>query len=166
MGSWASEAEAMQAIGGKVADEFSRNFFLQHVSVSGRKVALVVEGMPSTPDDVLLRELVSLPAVITATARQAGNPRVYDLQLAGSGAEGDLVAAGILKALNAKLGQPCFALGQIAGEQVNVTFDKSCSDPSVVSRFDTNPPAGLYGAPPPRQKALIKNPETLKQLTM
>jgi len=166
MGSWASEAEAMQAIGGKIADEFSRNFFLQHVTVTGRKVALVVEGMPNTPDDVMLRELVSLPAVITATARQSGNPRVYDLQLAGSGAEGDLVAAGILKALNAKLGQPCFALGQIAGEQVNVTFDKSCSDASVVSRFDTNPPAGLYGAPPPRQKALIKNPETLKQLTM
>jgi serine/threonine-protein kinase len=166
MGSWASEAEAMQAIGGRIADEFSRNFFLQHVSVSGRKVALVVEGMPNTADDVLLRELVSLPAVITATARQNGNPRVYDLQLAGSGAEGDLVAAGILKALNAKLGQPCFALGQIAGEQVNVTFDKTCSDASVVSRFDTHPPAGLYGAPPPRQKALIKNPETLKQLTM
>jgi len=166
MGSWASEAEAMHAIGGKIADEFSRNFFLQHVTVTGRKVALVVEGMPNTPDDVMLRELVSLPAVITATARQSGNPRVYDLQLAGSGAEGDLVAAGILKALNAKLGQPCFALGQIAGEQVNVMFDKSCSDASVVSRFDTNPPAGLYGAPPPRQKALIKNPETLKQLTM
>jgi len=166
MGSWASEAEAMQAIGGKIADEFSRNFFLQHVTVTGRKVALVVEGMPNTADDVLLRELVSLPAVITATARQGGNPRIYDLQLAGSGAEGDLVAAGILRALNAKLGQPCFALGPIAGEQVNVTFDKSCTDASVVSRFDTNPPAGLYGAPPPRQKALIKNPDTLKQLTM
>ncbi len=165
-GSWASEAEAMQGIGGKIADEFSRNFFLQHVTVSGKKVAMVVEGMPSSADDALLRELVSLPAVITATVRPNSNPRVYDLQLAGSGAEGDLVAAGILKALNAKLGQPCFALGQIAGEQVSVTFDKSCNDASVLSRFDTNPPAGLYGAPPPRQKALIKNPETLKQLTM
>ena len=166
MGSWASEAEAMQAIGTKMADEFSRNFFLQHVTVSGRKVALVVEGMPPTADDALFRELVSLPAVITATARPNSNPRVYDVQLAGTGAEGDLVAAGILKSLNAKLGQPCFALGSISGEQVNVTFDKSCSDASVLSRFDTNPPAGLYGAPPPRQRALIKNPETLKQLTM
>jgi serine/threonine-protein kinase len=166
LGSWASEAEAMQAIGTKIADEFSRNFFLQHVTISGRKVALVVEGMPSAADDALLRELVSLPAVITATARPNSNPRVYDVQLAGSGAEGDLVAAGILKSLNAKLGHPCFALGSIAGEQVNVTFDKSCSEASVLSRFDTNPPAGLYGAPPPRQKALIKNPEMLKQLTM
>ena len=156
----------MQGIGNKIAEEFSRNFFLQHVTVSGRKVAMVVEGMPPSAEDTLLRELVSLPAVITATARPNSNPRVYDLQLAGSGAEGDLVAAGILKSLNAKLGQPCFALGGIAGEQVNVTFDKSCSDASVLSRFDTNPPAGLYGAPAPRQKALIKNPETLKQLSM
>jgi len=166
LGSWASEAEAMQGIGNKIADEFSRNFFLQHVSVSGRKVAMAVEGMPSSADDALLRELISLPAVITATARPGSNPRVYDLQLAGSGAEGDLVAAGILRVLNAKLGQPCFALGRIAGEEVSVTFDKSCNDASVLSRFDTNPPAGLYGAPPPRQKALIKNPETLKQLSM
>src|SRR4029450_291734 len=121
LGSWASEAEAMQGIGNKIADEFSRNFFLQHVTVSGRRVALVVDGLPSSADDALLRELVSLPAVITATARPNSNPRVYDLQLAGSGAESDLVAAGILKTLNAKLGQPCFALGQIAGEQVGVT---------------------------------------------
>src|SRR5678816_3463333 len=102
LGSWASEAEAMQGIGNKIADEFSRNFFLQHVSVSGRKVAMAVEGMPSSADDALLRELISLPAVITATARPGSNPRVYDLQLAGSGAEGDLVAAGILRVLNAK----------------------------------------------------------------
>ena len=72
----------------------------------------------------------------------------------------------MLKPLNAKLGQPCFSLGPIAGEEVNVIFAKSCSDPSVLSRFETNPPAGLYGAPPPRQKALIKNPETLRQLSM
>ena len=68
----------------------------------------------------------------------------------------------MLKALNAKLGQPCFSLGSIAGEEVNVIFAKSCSEASVLSRFETNPPAGLYGAPPPRQKALIKNPETLR----
>jgi len=167
VGSWAGEGEAMSAIGGKIADEFSRNFFLQHVTVSGRKVSFVVEGMPNAgSDDVLLRELVGLPAVITAIPRANAKRRIYALPPAGSGAEGDLVAAGVLRALNAKLGQPCFSLGPIAGEEVNVIFAKSCSDPSVLSRFETNPPAGLYGAPPPRQKALIKNPETLRQLSM
>ena len=46
VGSWASEGEAMKAIGTKIADEFSRNFFLQHVTVTGRKVTLIVDGMP------------------------------------------------------------------------------------------------------------------------
>src|SRR5439155_18423839 len=67
LGSWASEGEAMKAIGGKVADEFSRNFFLQHVPVSGRRITLIVEGMPENgSEDVLQRELIGLPAVITA----------------------------------------------------------------------------------------------------
>ncbi len=46
LGSWASEEEALQAIGSKIADEFSRDFFLQHVSLTGQKVTLNVDGMP------------------------------------------------------------------------------------------------------------------------
>ena len=52
----------MKAIGAKIADEFSRDFFLQHVTVTGRKVALVVDGMPDCRRRrSLLRELVGLP---------------------------------------------------------------------------------------------------------
>ncbi len=36
VGSWASEGEALNAIGAKIADEFSRDFFLQHVYVTGQ----------------------------------------------------------------------------------------------------------------------------------
>src|SRR5437773_2168518 len=46
VGSWASEEEALQAIGAKIADEFSRDFFLQHANVTGQPVTLSVEGMP------------------------------------------------------------------------------------------------------------------------
>ena len=118
------------------------------------------------PEDVLQRELVGLPAVITVIPRGKAGPRVYDLELAGSGTEGDLVGNGLLKSLNAKLGQPCFSLGRIAGVEVSVAFDKSCGDAAVLSRFETNPPAGLFGAPPGRQKAVIKDPETLRKLTI
>ena len=111
----------MKAIGGKVADEFSRNFFLRYVTVTGRKVTLIVEGMPDNlPDDVLQRELVGLPAVITVIPKGSARPRAYDLVLAGNGQEGDLVGNGVLKSLNAKLGQPCFSLGRIAGVEVSV----------------------------------------------
>src|SRR5207237_10109966 len=165
VGSWASEEEALKAIGTTIADEFSRDFFLQHVSVTGQKVTLVVEGMPNAAsEDLLARELIGLPQVITATPRSPASPRIYDLQLAGSGAVGDLVAMGVLKPLNAKLGLTCFSLGGISGEQVSVVFDKRCADTSILSRLETNPPAGLYGAPAGRQKTVVKNPETLRKL--
>ena len=166
IGSWAGEGDAMKAIGAGIADEFSRNFFLQHVTVSGRKVTLIVTGMPDAAEDTLGRELISLPAVITAIRRAQAQPRVYDLQLAGNGPEGDLVAAGVLRALNAKLGQACFSLGPIAGDEVNVVFAPNCTEPAILARLETNPPAGLYGAPTGRQKALIKDPETLRRLVL
>jgi hypothetical protein len=49
---------------------------------------------------------------------------------------------------------------------VGIVFDKRCADASVLNRLETNPPASLYGAPPARQKAVIKNPETLRKLTI
>ncbi len=165
VGSWPTEEEALKAIGTKIADEFSREFFLQHVSVSGQNVTLVVDGMPdAASEDLLARELVGLPEVMTASSRAPANPRTYDLLLAGAGSVGDLVATGVLKPLNAKLGLTCFSLGAVAGDQVSVLFDKRCADPSVLSRLETNPPAGLYGAPAGRQKTVVKNPETLKKL--
>jgi hypothetical protein len=167
VGSWASEEEALKAIGTKIADEFSRDFFLQHANVTGQPVTLSVDGMPdAASEDLLARELVGLPDVITATPRPPAKPRVYDLLVAGTGAPRDLVANGVLKPLNAKLGQACFTLGGISGEQVSVVFDKRCADPSVLNRLETNPPAGLYGAPPGRQKTVIKNPETLRKLSI
>jgi serine/threonine-protein kinase len=166
IGSWASEEEAFKAIGAKIADEFSRDFFLQHANVTGQPITLVVEGMPdAASEELLARELLGLPDVIAASARPPGKPRTYDLQVAATGAPGDLVANGVLKPLNAKLGQACFTLGAVNGDRVSVAFDKRCVEASVLNRLETNPPAGLYGAPLSRQKTVIKNPETLRKLT-
>ncbi len=104
--------------------------------------------------------------MITATPRSASGARVYDVALAGGGAAGDLVAAGVLKPLNAKLGQACFALGPIAGDAVTLTFDKRCGEAPIFSRMETNPPAGLYVEPPGRQKALIRDPDVLRRLSI
>ncbi|MCC7325509.1 MAG: serine/threonine protein kinase [Burkholderiales bacterium] len=162
-GSWPTEADALKAIGTKIASEFSRDFFLQHVAVTGRRVVLRVEGLPpAIGDDALRRELVAMPSVITVAP--PGGPQVFEIQLAGNGPAGDLVAAGILKPLNAKLGQACFSVGAVAGDQVNVTFDARCNDAAVIARLETNPPAALYGAPSARQKAVVKNPDTLRKL--
>ena len=167
VGSWPSEEEALKAIGAKIADQFSREFFLQHASVTSQKVVLSIQGMPdAASEDLLARELVGLPEVIAATVRPPAKPRVYDVQLAGSGTTAELVASAVLKPLNAKLGEVCFTLGNVNAEQVTVAFDKRCTDAAVLNRLETNPPAGLYGAPPGRQKTVIKNPETLRKLSI
>ena len=73
----------------------------------------------------------------------------------------------MLKPLNAKLGQAASRSGRIAGDEVNVDVRHELQPtPASSSRLETNPPAGLYGAPPGRQKALIKDPETLRRLTI
>ena len=115
---------------------------------------------------MLGRELLGLPDVIAATPRPQTKPRAYDLRVAANGSPGDLVAAGILKPLNAKLGQACFTLGALNADQVTVLFDKRCALPEVLNRLETNPPAGLYGAPPGRQKTVIRNPDLLRKITI
>jgi serine/threonine-protein kinase len=165
IGSWASEEEALKAIGTKVAEEFSRDFFLQHVNVTGQKITLALKGMPdAASEQLVVRELLGMPAVIAARPREPAGNHLYDVQLASTGAPGDIVAADVVPLLNAKLGQPCFAVGAISGGEVSMTFDARCADASVLSRLETNPPAGLYGAPPARQRAVVANPDTRRKL--
>ena len=167
MGSYATEEEALQAIGAKIADEFSRDFFLQHVASTGQDVTLAIDGLPDAATaERLGRELVGLPAVISARPRTAAAGYAWDLRLAGNIARADLVAAAILGPLNRKLGASCLALGATSGDQVGVVLDAKCRDAGVLSRLETNPPAGLYGAPPARQKAVVRNPETLSRLAV
>jgi len=165
MGSWASEAEAFSAIGAKMASEFSREFFLQHVYGTGQKVTVAFDGVPdAVTNDTFTRLLAGLPSVVNVTPRSPPKPREFELQMAGSGPVADLVATGVLKPLNAQLGQPCFSVGAVAADRISVQFDPRCAEPAVLSRLETNPPAGLYSAPSARQKAVIKNPELLKKL--
>ncbi|HEY7787209.1 MAG TPA: serine/threonine-protein kinase [Casimicrobiaceae bacterium] len=162
-GSWPSEEEALRAIGTKVADQFSRDFFLAHVPIRGRKVALIVTGLPdATTEALLARELIGLPRVITASAGPPATPRVYDVQMA-PGAGGDAIVNDIVRPLNAKLGEACFGAGASDGDRVSITFAARCAD-GLRARLETNPPAGLYDASPARRKAVVKNPETLRKL--
>jgi len=167
VGSWASEEEALSAIGGKLADEFSREFFLQHLGMSGQKVALRLSGVtdPRTVD-LFGRELIGLASVLWSAPRPGAAPQIFDTLLAGSAPPQDLVAEGILKPINTKLGTACFALGATAGNEVTITRNAACAEATIVQQLENAPPAGLYGAPPSRQRSVVKNPETLKRLTI
>ncbi|HSD40896.1 MAG TPA: serine/threonine-protein kinase [Burkholderiales bacterium] len=164
VGSWASEEEALAAIGGKIADEFNRDFFLQHFGMTGQRVVLKVTGLDDPGSaDLLDRELIGLAAVVSSSPLPGASPRAYDVVLAGNGSPQEIVANAILKPLNTKLGTSCFALVASVGDEVNVTLAPTC-DKSVLSRLETAPPAGLYAAPQSRQRSVVKNPETLKKI--
>jgi serine/threonine-protein kinase len=166
-GSWASEEEALKAIGGGVADAFSREFFLQHANAAAKRATLQIDGLPSAAVAAqLAREFVGLPAVIAARPRAGAAPGTWELDLAGDGPVADLVAAGVLAPINAKLGRPCLIPGATAGEEVRVRFDAGCNDPAVLGRLETNPPAGLYGAPESRQRSVLRDPDALKKLSI
>jgi serine/threonine-protein kinase len=165
MGSFASEEEALRAIGTKVADQLNRDLFLSHVNVTGRKVTLVVTGMPDRAwEELFAAELPGLPGVIAAHAGPPGMPRLYDVEVASADAPSDVIAADVVAPVNDKLGRACLAVGAVEGTRVSVAFDAQCADPALRARLETNPPAGLYRAPEGRRKAIIKNPETLRKL--
>jgi serine/threonine-protein kinase len=166
-GSAPSEDEALKAIGTRMAKEFSRDFFLEHLVTAGQPVVLEVAGVPdSVTDALLVRELAGLPAVITIAPRGQSGARTYDIGLAGAGSLGERVTRAVLTPLNAKLGQDCLRLAAITGDQVGVTFDARCTDAAVLSRLESYPPAWLYAVPPARQKSVTTNPETLRKLTI
>jgi hypothetical protein len=98
--------------------------------------------------------------------RSAGATRAYDVTLAGSAGAGDLVSIGVLRPLNAKLGQTCFSLGPIGGDAVTVAFDKTCAEAPIISRLETNPPAAFYVAPPDRKKDVLRDPKLLQKVSI
>jgi serine/threonine-protein kinase len=166
-GSWASEEEALRAIGDKLAGEFSRDFFLQHFAVSGQNVVLKLAGVADAKTaDLFGHELIGLGTVLRSAARPGTSPRTFDVQLSGGGSLQDLVAEGILKPINAKLGKTCFGLGASGGDEVTIARDPTCTEAGVIKQLESALPAGLYEAPPSRQRSVVKNPEMLKKLTI
>ena len=148
--SWASEDQALAEIGKLVGDEFSKNFFLEHFNFNAQKVNLTVDGLPDNQSArLLLREFRGFRQVLDAQLTSEGGK--YQLQLAEGNAS-DLVNDGVLKPLNAKLGQSCFALAGSTGADVNVSFSPACSESAIRGKLDALPPAGLQSAPGARGK--------------
>jgi serine/threonine-protein kinase len=152
--SWAGEDQALVEIGKMVGDEFSRNFFLQHFNFTAQPINLILTGLPDAQSArLLLRELRGIREVLDAQlVAESGR---FRLQLR-EGSAMDIVQEAILKPLNAKLGQNCFAPAGSNGSDVNISFASACAEPSVRARLETLPPAGLLNAPESRGKALLK----------
>ena len=152
--SWATEDQALAEIGKLVGDEFSKNFFLDHFNYSAQRVRLNIAGLPDPQSAAqLLRELRGFRQVLDA--QLSADSGAYLLLLADGNAS-DLILDGVLKPLNAKLGQNCFALAGSNGAEVNVSFSATCADIAVRSKLVNMPPAGLQNAPGARGTMLGK----------
>jgi serine/threonine-protein kinase len=153
--SWGSEDLALSDIGKLMGDEFSKNFFLQHFEFGVRKTNLNIQGLPDAQTArLLLRELRGIRQVLDV--QLLADSGRYQLQLA-EGSSSDVVQATILKPLNTKLGQNCFALAGSSESDINVSFAAACSEMAVRGKLETVPPAGLLSAPPSRGLPLLKS---------
>jgi serine/threonine-protein kinase len=153
--SWATEDQALADIGKLVGEEFSKNFFLQHFNFGAQPVSLTISGLPDAESArLLLKELRSFRSVLDA--QLVADTGRYQLRLPEGAAATDIVQDAILKPLNAKLGQNCFALAGARGATVNVSFSSSCAEAAVRAKLETAPPAGLLNAPESRAKSILK----------
>ena len=130
---------------------------------------LKLQGLPNKDTaQLLMRELNGLRGVLAASlSSSSASEAVFDLELSGGLANpAELVQAGILKPLNHKLGKQCFNLGTGGGGEMVVTLEAGCKEAAVLSRLDSLPPAALIEAPQSRREAVVKNPETLKKISI
>ena len=167
--SWATEDEALRDVGRLIGEEFSKGFFLAHYHFVGQKVRLKLQGLPNKDTaQMLMHELNGLRSVLAAKqVSSSALDAVFDLELSGGLANpADMIQAGILGPLNRKLGRQCFNVGGATSGEIVATFEPGCSDPAVLSRLDTLPPAALIVAPQTRREAVVKNPETLKKISI
>ena len=115
----------------------------------------------------LARAIVFGSVLAVTLAQQGGSEATFEAQLSGGLRNpADLVQAGILRPLNLKFGKQCLNVITSAADELTIAFEPGCNDPAVLARVETLPPAALLDAPQTRREAVVKNPETLKKLTI
>jgi serine/threonine-protein kinase len=142
--SWATEDQALAEIGKLVGDEFSKNFFLSFYSYRPQKTTLIFTGLPEGGAPLMLRELRSLRAVLDA---QGGDGGRFQLQLP-PGSAPDIVQDAVVRPLNTKMGEACFALGGTNGGEVSVTLSGNCANAQMKTKLESGAPAGWKFTPP------------------
>lgn len=167
--SWASQEKALADIGQLIGEEFSKSFFLQHFDFSAQPVKMSLSGLPSADAGrLIVRELTGLRSVLHARpVNIAGSQAEVAVLLSGGASDvGSAIKERVLDPINQKLGRQCLALSAAGGNEVSVGYDATCQDAAVLSRLESIPPAGLITAPEPRRQNIVKNPDTLRKLTI
>lgn len=165
---WASEDEALQEIGRLIGEEFTREFFENHLMRPAGIFQLRVTGLPDYDTGVLLRrELIGLRPVLNVDLRDfdANGISIYEVEFSGRrGNFAQVVNDAVVKPLNRKLQARAFHLTSARGEVAEVAFQTEDDDEGVVRRFRDMPPASLSDAPMGRLENLSLDEATMKKV--
>lgn len=156
--SWADEDRAIEDIGTMVADEFSREFFENHLMNPSKIYQVQVVGLPNYDAGVVFkREMIGLRPVLNVDFRNydANGMSRFEVEFAGQRSQLlDMLNNTIIKPLNRILGEEAFSLTSAQGDVVRIAFQSNTKWDELMTRFDTRPPASLVSAPPERIKAV------------
>lgn len=141
--SWANEDQALADIGKLVGDEFSKNFFLSNFSYRPQRTTMLFTNLPEGGANLVLRELRSLRGVLDAQPVEGGRIQV---QLA-PGSAPDVVQEAVLRPLNMKMGEACFALAGATAHDVTIDVASNCANPQMRTKLENGAPAGWKFTP-------------------
>lgn len=166
--SWATEDEAVQDIGRLIGEEFSRDFFQQHLMSPSKIYQLRVIGLPSYDIGVLFKkELIGLRPILGVDFRNYSSDgiSIYEVNFAGNtGNFAEVVNSVVIKPLNAKFGEQAFRLDAVEQGVVKVSFHGTKDLDRLVDEFNAKPPAALAVATPARLNHIAKAPQTVAKL--
>lgn len=179
--SWASEDLALNDIGQMISNEFSADFFEQHLSSPVTTYQLMVEGLSSWDmGELLQEELVGLRSILNVDFRSfdIDGIALYEIQFSGNRNNfSRAINKEILKPLNRKIGDRGFKLASVRGTVVRLIFNSDRDEDSIIADFENGAPSSLTKAPKERiaelsqsdnaQKAIAKvNPQAIKLIAL
>jgi len=166
---WSDEDGALEAIGNLIGSEFTKDFFETHLMLPSRIIQLQIQGMPDYETGLLLkRELIGLRSVLNVDFRNycAGGLSEFEVDFAGSRENfTQRINETVIKPLNKKLGENSFKLIAARGNVIHVRFKTEGDITTFVANLNTLPPASLANAAPERIERLVKDKETLKNVS-
>ncbi len=159
--SWADEDAALEDIGRMIGEEFSRDFFDQHLLAPMRIFQMQVDGLADYDTGVLLKkELIGLRPILNVELRdyRADGSSLFEVEFTGQrGNFAQILNTSVIAPLNAKLGRNVFRLVSASGQAVRLTCDPGKDPAELVAAFNGLPPASLADAPPQRLKQLVQS---------
>lgn len=165
---WPNEDQAIEDIGKLIGEEFSKDFFTEHLQAPSKIFQLQVLGLPSYDVAQLLKkEFIGMRPVLNVDLRDfdKSGASLFEVEFAGSTDNfNNLLNSAVIAPLNQKFGEPAFSLDSARGNMIRVTYRSNLSADALTKQLNNTPPASFASASAERLKDVVKSEETLKRV--